>query len=84
MGYSTRSEDLIRALEGIAAIGGNLPDEELTTRTGANDAVHRGLMYVGARHIAQEAIAKWRMWDTDCPECGTLLRIGHLTSCSRP
>ncbi len=47
---------LRRALKQISLLGGNLPDERLTTHTGANDAVHRGLMYCEARRIAIEAI----------------------------
>ena len=45
------------ALRQIAAIGGNLPDNRLTSKTGPNDAVQRGLMYTQARRIAQEALA---------------------------
>jgi hypothetical protein len=42
-------------LKAIASLGGNLPDEALTTRTGPNDARARGLMYVEARRLAVEA-----------------------------
>lgn len=44
------------ALESIALIGGNLPDDRLTDRTGPNDAAHRGLMYVNARDLAKKAL----------------------------
>ena len=49
-------ERLRAALEAIALIGGNLPDERLTDRTGPNDAAYRGQMYVNARNIAREAL----------------------------
>lgn len=39
----------------IASLGGNLPDDRLTTKTGPNDAVARGLMYTEARRMANEA-----------------------------
>jgi hypothetical protein len=44
------------ALENIVGIGGNLPDERLATRTGPNDAAHRGLMYCSARQFAHAAL----------------------------
>ena len=44
------------ALRQITEIGGNLPDERLTTATGPRDAAARGLMYVRARAIALAAI----------------------------
>jgi len=50
--------ELLAALEAISAIAGNLPDDRLTTRTGANDAVARGLMVTETRRIARAAIAK--------------------------
>jgi len=46
-------ERLAEALSYIAIIGGNLPDEHLTDRTGPNDARARGLMYCEARRIAR-------------------------------
>ena len=46
------------ALRSIAALGGNLPDERLTDRTGPNDAAHRGLMYTEARRLARAALAE--------------------------
>lgn len=49
---------LLAALVAISKIGGNLPDERLTDKTGPNDAAHRGLMYCAARSIALEAIAQ--------------------------
>lgn len=42
----------------IAKLGGNLPDDRLTDRTGPNDAAHRGLMYVGARDLALKTLGK--------------------------
>lgn len=42
----------VASLKYIANLGGNQSDENLTSRTGPNDAVHRGLMYVAAREIA--------------------------------
>lgn len=45
-------KEAIKALESIALLGGNLPDERLTSKTGANDAVARGIMYTAARKIA--------------------------------
>ena len=48
------------ALLAISQIAGNLPDNRLTSRTGPNDAVARGLMIVHARRIAIEALAKAR------------------------
>lgn len=50
--------ELLAALRAVAGIGGNLDDERLTTRTGPNDAVQRGLMYCEARRLALAAIAK--------------------------
>ena len=44
--------ELENALRSIAGIGGNLPDDRLTDRTGPNDAAQRGLMYCHARLIA--------------------------------
>lgn len=45
---------LLTALKSISLLGGNLPDEHLTDRTGPNDAAHRGLMYCQARQIANQ------------------------------
>jgi hypothetical protein len=47
---------LRKALERVASLGGNLPDDRLTSRTGGNDAAARGLMYVNARFIATTAL----------------------------
>ncbi len=47
-----RIQELEAALRVIVELGGNLPDDRLTTRTGPNDAAQRGLMYVHARQIA--------------------------------
>lgn len=44
--------EAIKVLKTIASFGGNLPDDSLTSRTGPNDAVARGQMYVGARNLA--------------------------------
>jgi len=48
--------ELRAVLRVIAELGGNLPDDRLTSKTGANDAAHRGLMYCEARRIAREAL----------------------------
>ena len=45
------------SLEAISLLGGNLQDEHLTDRTGANDAAARGLMYCEARRLALAALA---------------------------
>jgi len=50
--------ELIDALRMIATRGGNLPDKTLTTRTGPNDAVLRGWMYVDSRVLAKKALEK--------------------------
>lgn len=50
-----RLQRIEKYLNAIAALGGNLSDEVLTTRTGPNDAKARGLMYVEARRLALEA-----------------------------
>lgn len=57
---------LREALGRIVAIGGNLPDDRLTNRTGANDAAHRGLMYVQSREIARATLATSKA-DTPAP-----------------
>ena len=49
-------QTLLARLRAIAAIGGNLPDDRLTNKTGPNDAAHRGFMYCEARRLAKEAI----------------------------
>lgn len=46
----------VAALRSIALVAGNLPDDRLTTRTGANDAVGRGLMVVSARAMARQCL----------------------------
>ena len=50
-------DKLTATLRVIASLGGNLPDERLTTRTGPNDAVSRGLIYCEARRLANAALA---------------------------
>lgn len=45
------------ALQYVANIGGNLPDDALISKTGANDAAYRGSMLVGCRAVAREALA---------------------------
>lgn len=49
---------LADALRQVANLGGNLPDDSLTGRTGPNDAAHRGLMYTEARRISRDALQK--------------------------
>jgi hypothetical protein len=51
-----RIQDLERTLRNIALLGGNLPDDRLTDKTGPNDAVARGLMYTEARREALEVL----------------------------
>lgn len=46
------------ALRQIMLVAGNLPDERLTTATGPNDAVQRGLMVLTARDIAKSTLSK--------------------------
>lgn len=53
-------EALVSALEHITLLGGNLPDDELTRRTGPNDSVARGMKYVAARQIARATLAAVR------------------------
>lgn len=55
---NSAAPELLLALKAIAGLGGNLPDERLTGRTGSNDAAQRGLMYTTARQLAWDAIAK--------------------------
>lgn len=59
-GEYVRLEDvqpLIDALKAITMIAGNLPDDRLIDKTGANDAAYRGGMVCNARDIAREALA---------------------------
>ncbi len=51
-----RIQELEAALRVIVELGGNLPDDRLTTRTGPNDAAQRGIMYCAARSIALRAL----------------------------
>ena len=51
-----RIDNLERTLRSIALLGGNLSDETLTSRTGPNDAVSRGLMYTQSRRQALDAL----------------------------
>ena len=48
---------MVKALEAISMIGGNLPDDRFTSKTGPNDAAQRGMMYCAAREIARLALA---------------------------
>ena len=52
----SREGEMRAYLGAIALLGGNLPDDRLTDRTGPNDAAHRGLMYCEARSIARKAL----------------------------
>ncbi len=51
-------KETISLLKGIAEWAGNLPDNKLTTQTGANDAAHRGGLITDMRSIAVEAIRR--------------------------
>jgi hypothetical protein len=51
-----RIRELEQTLSSIAHLGGNLPDERLTDKTGPNDAVARGLMYTEARRQALQVL----------------------------
>lgn len=53
-------KEAIKALEAIALLGGNLSDEALTSKTGPNDAVSRGIMYTGARDIARSFLKTYK------------------------
>ena len=61
-------ERLLGTLRQIAEVAGNLPDERLTTRSGANDAVARGLMVVTARTLANDALVAAGARGTDAGE----------------
>ena len=50
--------ELLEALKAVTRLGGNLPDDSLTDRTGPNDARARGPMYTTAREIAYTANQK--------------------------
>jgi len=47
----------IDALTAISQLGGNLSDGKFISRSGTNDAVYRGQMYVSARAIANEFLS---------------------------
>ncbi len=51
-----RLKHLEQILRRISMLGGNLPDDRLTGRTGPNDAQARGLMYTTARKLALDAL----------------------------
>jgi hypothetical protein len=53
-----QDKELIDALKQIAAWPGNLPDEQYTSKTGANDAALRGSMVVAMRTFANNALNK--------------------------
>lgn len=46
------------SLRRIASLGGDYSDIQLTTRSGPNDAIHRGLLYISSRNIALQALGK--------------------------
>jgi len=48
---------LQKGLQAIFQHPGNLPDERYTSKTGANDAVVRGLQLVAMRQIARDTLA---------------------------
>ena len=53
---SSRMDPITDTFKAIAMIGGNLPDDRITHKSGPNDSVHRGLMYVEARRLANAAL----------------------------
>lgn len=53
------------ALLAIFAVPGNLKDEVLESKTGANDAAARGIMVTGMRAIANEALEKMKAGSSD-------------------
>lgn len=53
---ASRLCECLGALEAIAALGGNLPDDRLETASGPNDARTRGVMYTTARSIARDQL----------------------------
>lgn len=53
-----QDKELLVALKQIACWPGNLDDTRLTSKTGANDAVARGLLVVHMRTVALLAIKK--------------------------
>lgn len=53
-----QDKELLTALKQIACWPGNLDDTRLTSKTGANDAVARGLLVVHMRTVALLAIKK--------------------------
>lgn len=61
-GYRERSfevQELINALAAIANWPGNISDEILRSRTGANDASYRGEMVITMREMAKQIINKY-------------------------
>lgn len=48
---------LVETLKVISRIGGNLPDDRMTSATGPNDARQRGLMYCQARWLALRGLS---------------------------
>lgn len=51
---------LVKALEAITDVAGNLPDDRLTDRTGPNDAAYRGQLVCNARNIAHFALENFQ------------------------
>lgn len=66
--YGALLQDVGILVEAVADLGGNLPDEEWTTRTGANDAVARGLKVVLARGLARRALHMLAQADAPAPD----------------
>ena len=50
-------KQLLGALEAIASIGGNMPDDKFDCIGGPYDAEYRGGLFVSCREIARTAIA---------------------------
>lgn len=56
-------QEVVKTLRAIALQGGNLPDDRLTSKTGPNDAVARGQMYVNCRTLANNLLRRHGLLD---------------------
>ena len=59
IGAEYQKTQFLSILKAIAGWAGNLPDDRLTSKTGANDASFRGQMLVSMRQLAITAIKKF-------------------------